>query len=70
MRIYINDSDCQLKGIAIVSTNKTLQTSLQIFFDSLCPEEKELLSDYMKDHTYESLSKKFDTLLGKNNENK
>ena len=49
--------------------DKNSKTSIQIFFDSLEQEEKELLSDYLKDSTYESLSKKFDSLLEQVNEN-
>ena len=52
-----------------MSMGKTSRTSLQIFFDSLEPEQKDLLSDYMKERTYESLSKKFDSLLTQKNEN-
>jgi len=49
--------------------DKKPRTSLQVFFDSLDAKEKELLVDYIKDRTYESLSNKFDTLLNPKNEN-
>lgn len=54
------------KGVYVM--DKKSRTSLEVFFDSLGEKEKELLLDYMKDCTYESLSNKFDTLLNPKNE--
>ncbi len=40
------------------------KTSLEIFIESLEIGEKELLLNYVKEQTYDSLSVQFDNLLG------
>lgn len=39
------------------------KNSIEKFIDTLNTDEKELLSTYVKEETYESLSDKFDDLL-------
>lgn len=46
------------------------KSSLEKFLENLSGEERLLLSDYVKNKTFESLSKKFDELLSDLNENK
>jgi hypothetical protein len=46
------------------------KSSIEIFVENLDEKEKLLLCDYVKNRTFESLSKKFDDLLSDKNENK